>query len=286
MSTRELEHLKIKGAFSIPSPDLRHHLLQSYLNFVHPCNPILDIQDLLAMEGGGGAGDASLLLFQTVMLGGSLFVDLEHLMKVGYTTRRSARQVFYERARVNLFLSYKSSQVTILIFNQALYEGDYEQDSFSIAQALLLMGLWWETPGSHKDCWYWTGLAIGVIEVISIDMMCESGSIERKRLRKWRRLCWWCFVRDRIVSVGMKLPTRLSIKEYKMPMLELDDFDDDLSSDLQALNISELSWSTKNMRQIYKICIEEAKLCVCMDHFVRVERSVVLGNLSTKKFED
>jgi hypothetical protein len=117
MSTRELEHLKIKGAFSIPSPDLRHHLLQSYLNFVHPRNPVLDIQDLLAMEGGGGAGGASLLLFQTVMLGGSLFVDLEHLTKAGYTTRRSARQVFYERARVNLLFSYKSAQDTILIFN-------------------------------------------------------------------------------------------------------------------------------------------------------------------------
>jgi hypothetical protein len=286
MSTRELEHLKIKGAFSIPSPDLRHHLLQSYLNFVHPRNPLLDIQDLLAMEGGGGAGGASLLLFQTVMLGGSLFVDLEHLTKAGYTTRRSARQVFYERARVNLFFSYKSAQDTILIFNQALYEGDYEQDSFCIAQALLLMGLWWETRGSHKDCWYWTGLAIGLTEVISCDMMCESGSIERKRLRKWRRLRWWCFVRDRIVSVGMKLPTRLRIKDYKMPMLELDDFDDDLSSDLQALNSSKLSWSTKKMRQMYKICIEEAKLCVCIDHFVSVERSAVLGNLSVKEFED
>jgi hypothetical protein len=100
MDAEDVEYLKLKGAFSAPSGDLRYQLLQSFLNYVHPYNPVLDIQDVHAMEGRSEPGQVSYLLFQVVMLGGSLFVEQKHLAKGGYSTRKAARQTFYERARV------------------------------------------------------------------------------------------------------------------------------------------------------------------------------------------
>lgn len=100
MDPEDVEYLKLKGAFSAPSGDLRYQLLQSFLNYVHPYNPVLDIQDVYAIEGRSEPGQVSYLLFQAVMLGGSLFVEQKHLAKGGYSTRKAARQTFYERARV------------------------------------------------------------------------------------------------------------------------------------------------------------------------------------------
>jgi hypothetical protein len=100
MSSGDIEHLAAKGAFSIPAADFRRQILQSYIDFVHPFIPILDLWDIVAMAGHGESGEVSVLLLQAVLLAGSLYVGMTHLKNAGYLTRRSARKDFHDRARV------------------------------------------------------------------------------------------------------------------------------------------------------------------------------------------
>jgi hypothetical protein len=100
MSSGDIEYLAAKGAFSIPAADFRREILQSYIDFVHPFIPILDLWDVLAMAGHGESGEVSVLLLQAVLLAGSLYVGMTHLKNAGYLTRRSARKDFHDKARV------------------------------------------------------------------------------------------------------------------------------------------------------------------------------------------
>jgi hypothetical protein len=100
MGSEDIEYLAAKGALSIPAADFRREILQSYIDFVHPFIPILDLRDIVAMAGYGESGEVSVLLLQAVLLAGSLYVGMTHLKNAGYLTRRSARKDFHDRARV------------------------------------------------------------------------------------------------------------------------------------------------------------------------------------------
>ena len=104
MSSEDIEYLAAKGAFSIPAADFRREVLQSYVDFVHPFIPILDLRDIVAMAGHGESGEVSVLLLQAVLLAGSLYVGMTHLKNAGHLTRRSARKDFHDRARVGCSL--------------------------------------------------------------------------------------------------------------------------------------------------------------------------------------
>ncbi len=276
MIAEDVEHLSTIGVFSMPSNTLRSALLQSFLDYVHPLNAVLDLQDLLAMEGLAGDGTVSLLVFYTVMLGGSLFVDMKHLTDAGFTTRRAARQSFYRKSKVCclVFATTDNSTQLGLTSVQAIYEADYEQDNLCIAQALSLLSLWWETSGGHKSCWYWSGLAINLLHLVFLDIRRDEAKAGPKLAGKWKRLWWSCYIRDRIIGLGMKLPMRLSVADYGMEILELEDFDLDgaTAGYLSFKETTKLSWCREKFRGLYTLCIEEAKLCICIDRLICVGR--------------
>src|SRR3954468_14466744 len=63
--------LGIKDAMSIPDISLRNEILKGYIQFVHPCLPILDLEEFLnTIFQSNGASRISLLLFQAVLAAG------------------------------------------------------------------------------------------------------------------------------------------------------------------------------------------------------------------------
>jgi hypothetical protein len=93
-----------KGALTVPPKGtLRSEMLRAYVEFVHPYMPLLDLQDFLTVvdKTDGSNGKVSLILFQAVMFAGSAFVDMQHLRKAGYATRKEARKDFFQRTRVS-----------------------------------------------------------------------------------------------------------------------------------------------------------------------------------------
>lgn len=82
---------------------MRDELLRCYVEFVHPFMPLFDLHEFLHMvdSENGSAGKVSLLVLQAVMFTGSAFVDMQHLAKAGYASRKEARKSFFQRARVS-----------------------------------------------------------------------------------------------------------------------------------------------------------------------------------------
>jgi hypothetical protein len=107
----DIDYLYTIGALSLPEIPIRNALLQSYVEYVHPYMPLLELHRFLHIidEGTGTPGRISLLLLQAVMFAGTAFVGMDFLLCAGYTSRKSARKAFFQKARVchTVSLSYR-----------------------------------------------------------------------------------------------------------------------------------------------------------------------------------
>lgn len=107
MTSVDIDYLFAKGALSLPDDNVRNALLRSYLEYVHPYMPLLEIHEVLDIidDGTGEFGRISLLLFQAIMFAGTAFVDMEFLRAAGYSNRKAARKAFFQKARVSFVTS-------------------------------------------------------------------------------------------------------------------------------------------------------------------------------------
>lgn len=104
MTSVDIDYLFAKGALCLPENSIRNALLRSYLEYVHPYMPLVEVHELLQIinDGTGETGRISLLLFQAIMFAGTAFVDMEYLRAAGYSNRKAARKAFFQKARVSL----------------------------------------------------------------------------------------------------------------------------------------------------------------------------------------
>ncbi|KIW19593.1 hypothetical protein PV08_00166 [Exophiala spinifera] len=260
MAMEDLEYLQRKGAFIIPEPGLRNELLRCYVQYVHPYLPLLDLQEFLAtVQKDQPTDTVSLLLFQAVMFAATAYIDMRYLIAQGYATRKAARKAFFQRVKL-------------------LYDFDYESDRVSLVQSVLLMTYWYETPDDPKDVWHWLGVAISVARTIGLN--CDTSnapmmSLQQRRL--WKRIWWCCYMRDRLVAIGMRRPMRISNGDSDVPMLELADFETDpLPAQLTRMlgGCPTVKDSTKRVA-LARMCIALAKLCVCISQVLAVQYSTL-----------
>lgn len=101
LGEQDLDYLARKGALYVPEPELRDALIESYVYYIHPCYPILDLDTLEDAMLDNSNNPFSLSVFQAIMFAGSSWVDVTLLRKLGYLSRWAARQAFYSRARVS-----------------------------------------------------------------------------------------------------------------------------------------------------------------------------------------
>ncbi|KAJ9640155.1 hypothetical protein H2204_003380 [Knufia peltigerae] len=212
LEERDLEYLRSKGAFVTPSPHLGNEIIRCYVEYMHPYMPLLDAERLLQMSRSASAMTPvpkySLLLFQCVMFAAVAFVDEELVKQHGYDSLKCARKDFYLRTR-----RY-----------QTLYDMDFESDRLTLVQSLLLMSLWCDNPDAHKQSWHWSGIAISLAQMIGLNRDPAALQIppEQKTLRK--RIWWCCFMRDRLISLGMSRPMRIRDGDFDTPFLRVEDF--------------------------------------------------------------
>lgn len=259
----EMMFLEKKGALTVPPVELRDALLKSYAEFVHPYMPLLNLHEFVEIiDHNGGLQTISLLLFQAVMFAGVAMVDMSYLKAAGYSSRRDVRREFFLRTRM-------------------LYDFDCEMDRVAIIQSLLLMTQWYETPDDQKDSHHWMGIAVSLAHTIGLNRNPEnSSSLDEMRQRLWRRIWWSTYMRDRLIALGMRRPSRIKDSDFDVPMLTLDDFDIEtlpegascISSDCKVMR------DTETQRQLAVMCIEKAKLCVAMSHVLSVQYCVLHNN--------
>ncbi|KAI9814823.1 MAG: hypothetical protein M1827_003089 [Pycnora praestabilis] len=259
----DVEYLQKKGALSIPEIGLRDELLRSYVEYVHGYMPLIELHDFLRIveRNDGESGRISLLLFQAIMFVGTAFIDEKYLRDAGFPSRKAARKSFFQKTRL-------------------LYDFDYEIDRISLVQALLLMTYWYETPDDQKDTWHWMGVAISLSHTIGLHRNPEKSNMDIRRQRLWKRIWWSCFMRDRLVALGMRRPTRIKKEDYDVPMLTLDDFElEPVANDITCISSEcTIARDVEKQRQIAVMCIEKAKLCLCISHVLSAQYSVLNHN--------
>ncbi|KAG9683051.1 hypothetical protein KCU95_g14271, partial [Aureobasidium melanogenum] len=258
----DLAYLGKKGALTLPPPALRAALLRCFVENIHPYMPLLNIHELInTVDNNDSASAVSLLLFQAIMFAGVASVDMAYLQTAGYTNRRAARRDFFQKTRL-------------------LYDFDYEADRISLIQSLLLMTFWYETPDDQKDSHHWMGIAVSLSHTIGLHRDPERSNMSPKQKRLWKRIWWATYMRDRLIALGMRRPTRIKNEDFDVPMLAIDDFEFSILSNQSSCipPSCKIMQDTSMQRDLAYMCIEKAKLCICISHVLSTQYSVLHNN--------
>nr|CAC28684.1 probable CUTINASE TRANSCRIPTION FACTOR 1 BETA [Neurospora crassa] len=255
----DVQYMMAKGAFTIPTPEVQNAMLKAYIEYVHPYMPLLELRQFLtAIHSNGQSGQISLVLYQAVMFAGSNFVAQKYLDAAGLGSRRNARKELFMRTRV-------------------LYDCDVEKDRLDLVQALLLMTYWYETPEDQKDTWHWIGVAISLGLTIGIHRNPANLAMPPAQKKLWKRIWWCCFMRDRLIALGMRRPTRIKDEDFDVPMLEESDFEIvELPADNQLLGPNcAVVRNVATQRQLARLCIQKARICVAISHMIKTQYTVL-----------
>ncbi|KAI0814379.1 fungal-specific transcription factor domain-containing protein [Xylaria sp. FL0064] len=261
LAPEDIDYLHAKGALSVPSFSLQKALLSAYTEYVHPYMPLLDLHDFLSIVDAqdGSRGQTSLFLYQAVMFCATAFVSNTALKEAGYASRKAARRAFFYKARL-------------------LYDFDYENDRLLLVQGLLLMTYWYETPDDQKDTWHWMGVAISLGHTIGLHRNPANTNMPPERRKLWKRIWWSCFMRDRLIALGMRRPTRIKDEDFDVPMLAEEDFDiKELPDDVQVVGPEcTLLRDVGMQRELAQMCVAKAKLSLCISHMLKAQYSVLV----------
>ncbi|OTA92640.1 hypothetical protein M434DRAFT_396310 [Hypoxylon sp. CO27-5] len=265
IAPEDVSYLHTKGALSLPSPSLQNALLTAYVEFVHPYMPLIELHDFLGMINSrdGLYGQISLFLYQSVMFAATAFVDVKYLKEAGYANRKAARRDFFYKTRL-------------------LYDFDYESDRLILVQGLLLMTYWYETPDDQKDTWHWMGVAISLAHTIGLHRNPANTNMSPRKQKLWKRIWWSCFMRDRLIALGMRRPTRIKDEDFDVPMLDEHDFEiEPLADEIQIIGPEcTLVRDVLMQQELALMCIAKAKLCLCISHMLKAQYSVLIRDKS------
>jgi Fungal specific transcription factor domain len=140
------------------------------------------------------------------------------------------------------------------------------------------MTYWYETPDDQKDTWHWMGVAISLAHTIGLHRNPETSNMEPHRKKLWKRIWWATFMRDRLIALGMRRPTRVKDEDYDVPMLTEDDFEIEVPPmDNPIVPIERtLVRDVAAQRVLAQLCIAKAKLCLCVSHVLGAQYSVLV----------
>ncbi|KAJ6119142.1 hypothetical protein N7523_003422 [Penicillium sp. IBT 18751x] len=195
-----------KGAFDIPQARIRDELLRSYIQFVHPALPILDLENFLMVidkSYTGGVG-ISFLLFQAVIFAATRFESEESLATEGFQNQREARKTRFDRIRM-------------------LYSFGCEDDRVTVLQTLLLMTYWDNNSEDLHDAWHFVGVGTKVWRSIKTKPKSLEAELKRQKPELWKRISWSLYMRDRLVAFYTRQPFHIDEADFRTPLLHLSD---------------------------------------------------------------
>lgn len=142
----------------------------------------------------------------------------------------------------------------------------------------MLMTYWYETPDDQKDTWHWMGVAISLAHTIGLHRNPGATGMAPAKQKLWKRIWWSCFMRDRLIALGMRRPTRIKDEDFDVPMLVESDFEILPLSDSNSVVPPEciVMRDVAMQRELAVMCIAKAKLCVCISHMLKTQYSVLI----------
>ncbi|KAL7790919.1 fungal-specific transcription factor domain-containing protein [Trichoderma ceciliae] len=245
--------LHAEGALELPDSVLQSALLRAFFEYVHPFVPTLDLDGFLhSIEThDGSAGQVSLLLLQAVLAAGTAHVELDVLGNAGFQTRKQARAAFMKKVRL-------------------LYKYNCELDQMVLTQSILLITSWQDASDEHGKTWFWIDAAVShaFAAGLHLEPSLSKPNLSKRKQRLRRRVWWCCFIRDRLLSLGMRRPPRITDGDFQVSMLEEADFQpeqirsDDDHAKFEAMCV--YVKSRKKRADLARMCVAQATLCRSM----------------------
>ncbi|KAF5709071.1 cutinase transcription factor 1 beta [Fusarium mundagurra] len=255
-----LEFLALKDCLTIPDNQLRDELIRIYAFIVYPFMPAIDLIDFLEpITGSSEAGTVSLLIFQAIMFSSVTFVDMQLLQSHGFESKREARKVFFNRVKL-------------------LYSLGYETDRLTLVQSLLLMTYWYDSDSDDKHTWYWMGLALTTAHIEGLHRDLEEPQQMNKQGRLRRRIWWSCVIRDRLLGLGLRRPSRIREDEFSVTRLRLDDFDISAPPPPAVARLlvapSYTGKDPVNRQRMAALCIDLSQLCTTIGRILHSQYTI------------
>lgn len=252
VTKHDVDFVREKGAFRLPSPVVRDKLWASYFQLVHPIVPILDRQGILStLQLEPGTSKISLLLFHSVMLISRLFLDAYE----GRGTKPATLEAMFITIRV-------------------LLDIDWEKNHMVVLQSLVLLTYYPCSIEKYKGplCHVSHAVTLAYLLGLHRDPSSVTNSPREMSLRK--RLWWSIYIRERFLSLDYGTPWAIDETAYDVPSLCLEDFFD------FSLSFQEFSGEPNNSETIL-LFMETAKLAVLMAKLPPIKISTDLCGASS-----
>ncbi|EEU34405.1 uncharacterized protein NECHADRAFT_21539, partial [Fusarium vanettenii 77-13-4] len=207
--------LDTQGCFRVPVQPLLDELVQDYFLHIHPFLPLINEGDFWELYYHDPRyppeRPMSLLLLQAMLFAACTFISESASQALGYRDIRSMRATFLRRAKL-------------------LYDMECESSPLVAAQACVLLSFT-SLSSSRKPNTLWLSLAIEnamLAEAHLYPTMISPARLKEKNVLK--RLWWCCIIRDRSMSLLMRLPIRITKHhfDFNLDPLTSKDLEDEL----------------------------------------------------------
>lgn len=236
VTKHDVDFVREKGAFRLPSPVVRDKLWASYFQLVHPFVPILDRQEiLLTLQLDPGTSKIGLLLFHSVMLISRLFLDAYE----GRGTKPATLDAMFNTVR-------------------ALLDIDWEKNQMVVLQSLVLLTYYPCQIEKYKGPLCHVSHAVTLAYLLGLHRDPPSVTNSPREISLRKRLWWGIYIRERFLSLDHGTPWAIDETAYDVPLPCLEDFFD------FSLPSQEASGEPNNNSENVLLFMETAKLAVLM----------------------
>lgn len=168
---------------------------------------------------------------------------------------------------------------------QVLYDFDYESNRLMLVQCLCLMTYWHDTADGQKDIWHWIGVAVSMGHTIDLQRDPEGRGFSPAECRLRKRVYWSCFIRDRLIALATRKPTKIWEEDSDVPMLEESDFEIKVLPESNTVISQDCAVmrDTEVQRQLALMCIAKAKLCQSIGHIMKAQYAPSIDELNKRQ---
>ncbi|KAK2735747.1 cutinase transcription factor 1 beta [Colletotrichum kahawae] len=237
--------LEQQGAFRLPSLSLQSALLKAFIEFVYPRMPLLSLTKLCeAIESyDRGTKDFSLLIYQAILFAGSAHVKHADLAGTEFSDKLSLRKTLYQRAEAALLLTFR--------------------------------GISQDSQLDRKDSWHWMNTAVTLALDLGLNHEPSLKDFDTAEIMLRRRLWWCCYVRDKILALGMSKPSRIKDEDHDTSMLSIHDMDlETLKTQRTIFGLIQLGpYDHVELVESAELCVQKTRLSMLMHRILQLQQS-------------
>lgn len=154
------------------------------------------------------------------------------------------------------------------------------------------MSQWAENTDTTKQNWHWTGIATSLAQAMRLTNNPDGLKLPQRAKSLRKRLWWCCFMRDRLLSLGMSRPMRIREGDFDVPLPTVDDFECDILG-VAYLRTNEYRTDTRMRTSLFdkststklaQIFISNVKLCVSIGSIFSVQYTTFMR--ASQPFDD